>query len=1104
MSKENDRKIFSGLRYLSGLLLLLIWSVTVKAQFYNGSQLTFGKNRVQYGEFLWTYFQYERFDTYFYLNGRELAIFVSKYVQQHLPEIEDILESSVDHKIQFIIYNNLSDLKQTNIGLTGEMRYNTGGITHIIGHKVFLYFNGDLNNLIRQIRAGIAQVIIEQTLYGGSVGTQIKNTTLMSLPEWYVKGAISYISEPWSSEIDNFVKDGVLSGRYKKFNQLTGMDALYAGHAIWNFVTEKYGRSVVSNILYMSKISRNVESGFLYVLGISYKNLMSECYAYYYEKYSQGDDQRELPTQGKLLARPKDDVVYGKVELDPTGSNAAFTANKMGKNKVFVYDLLTNKKKRIFRTGYRMDEKVDYSYPILAWHPTGRILAMITETRGSVYLYLYDFEKGSKIKQEVINFDKILDFSYSPDGRLFLISAIQKGQTDIFTYNLSSSSFEQLTNDYYTDLYPRFFGGTSQILFSSNRGSDTMRFSRIEELDLSSVQPRLDLFLYDYKSRSNILKRVTQTPTADETYPEELKQGMFTFLSDQNGITNRYYARLDSAITYVDTITHYRYFTEFFPVTNYQRNILEQAVNPASRQYGEVIYKDRKYSLYVRDLPLQKEIFPVKLQNTLYADQVISEQSQKEKESGEGRGPVIKKRKRFFNVLMEQEANPEDPEQVDIKNYQFDKQSFVKIGQEDTVLMTTFDFEMVQTQTKEAFKPTKQRNYNVQFSINELVSQIDFSYLNYTYQAFTGGGQPIFQTPGFNAFFNVGITDLLEDYRISGGVRLSVDLNNNEYLFSFANLRKRLDKEIIFHRKVFEEVGYYSLIKHYAHEIHYVLRYPFNPIMSLAGTATFRNDKAVFLSTDQINLQQPNQSINSGVIKGEFVYDDTRTMGLNLYEGTRFKVFAEYYKQLDRLSDNLVVVGIDFRHYLQIHRTLIWANRFAASTSFGDNKLIYYLGGLDNWVSPKFNQETPIDYTQNYIYQTLATNLRGFNQNIRNGNTFALINSEIRFPVFRYFANHPLKSDFLNNFQIVGFGDIGTAWTGLNPYSMENSLFTRTIIRPPLLVTVELQKEPIVGGFGFGLHSRIFGYFVRADLAWGVEDWEVLPSKFYFSLSLDF
>lgn len=1102
MNPGNLQIIHRKFYWLVISIMLLSLSGRVTAQFYNGSQLTFGKSRVQYGEFLWTYFQYERFDTYFYLNGRELAVFVSKYVTEHLPEIESELESSLDSKIQFIIYNNLSDLKQTNIGLMGQLHYNTGGITHIIGHKVFLYFNGDLNHFIRQIRAGIAKIIIEQTLYGGSVGTQIKNTTLMSLPEWYVNGAISYISESWSPEIDNFVRDGILSGRYRKFNQLTGTDARYAGHAIWNFIAEKYGKSVMSNILYMSKISRNVESGFLYVLGISYKDLMKECYNYYYQKYSNEDNNRSLPRDGLLIKKPKDDIVYGKIELNPTGQRAAFTANDMGKNKVFVYDLISRDKKRIFRTGYRLDEKVDYSYPIMAWHPTGRILAMITETRGGVMLYLYDFEDRSRIRQELVNFDKILDFSYSPDGRLLLLSAIQKGQCDLFTYNLSSSSYEQLTNDYYTDLYPRFMDGTRKILYSSNRTSDTLRFSKIEEFDLETVQPKLDLFLYDYNTRSTFLKRVTQTPTADETYPEEINKAAFSFLSDQNGIMNRYLARLDSAITYVDTSTHYRYFTEYFPVTNYQRNILEQDINPQTGQYGEVVYKNRKYSMYVNDLPSFDQVSPLELRNTPYAEQVQSTLS-REKESIKGEGSSItKKRKRFFNVYSEEPEDAQPPDRIDIKHYQFDRQSFVKIQDADTMLMTSLALETAET--REAFKPPKQRNYDVQFSINELVSQIDFSYLNYTYQAFTGGGQPIFQTPGFNAFFNIGVTDLLEDYRITGGVRLSVDLRNNEYLINFSNLRKRLDKEIIFHRKVFEESGYYSIIKHYAHELHYVLRWPFNPIVCVAGTATIRNDRAVYLSTDMTNLEEPDQVINSGVLKGELIYDDTRDLGLNLYTGTRFKIFAEYYKQLDQLSDNLLIVGVDIRHYLKIHRTLIWANRFAASTSFGDNKLIYYLGGVDNWVSPKFEKSTPIDYTQNYIYQTLATNMRGFDQNIRNGNSFALINSEIRFPVFRYFANRPLKSDLLNNFQIVGFGDIGTAWTGLNPYSMENSLFTRIIQKPPLLVTVELQKEPIVGGFGFGLRTRIFGYFLRGDIAWGVEDWEILPSRFYFSLCLDF
>mgnify|MGYP001446535364 CR=1 FL=1 len=41
-----------------------------------------------------------------------------------------------------------------------------------------------------------------------------------------------------------------------------------------------------------------------------------------------------------------------------------------------------------------------------------------------------------------------------------------------------------------------------------------------------------------------------------------------------------------------------------------------------------------------------------------------------------------------------------------------------------------------------------------------------------------------------------------------------------------------------------------------------------------------------------------------------------------------------------------------------------------------------------------------------------------------------------------YDQNKPLQSDFLENFMVIGFGDIGTAWTGKNPYSSDNSFNT--------------------------------------------------------------
>ena len=92
----------------------LVAALGSPAQFYNGSQMDFGKNRVQYTDFLWTYFRFNNFDVYYYLNGKELAQHTADYAGKYIPEIEKKLETTLDRKTQFVVYNTYSDLKQSN------------------------------------------------------------------------------------------------------------------------------------------------------------------------------------------------------------------------------------------------------------------------------------------------------------------------------------------------------------------------------------------------------------------------------------------------------------------------------------------------------------------------------------------------------------------------------------------------------------------------------------------------------------------------------------------------------------------------------------------------------------------------------------------------------------------------------------------------------------------------------------------------------------------------------------------------------------------------------------------------------------------------------
>jgi len=402
------------------------------------------------------------------------------------------------------------------------------------------------------------------------------------------------------------------------------------------------------------------------------------------------------------------------------------------------------------------------------------------------------------------------------------------------------------------------------------------------------------------------------------------------------------------------------------------------------------------------------------------------------------------------------------------------------------------------------YQMPKQRNYDITFAPTYVLTQLDNSLINETYQTFTGGA--VFFDPGLNGLFKVGLNDLMDDYRLVGGVKLSGNLNSNEYYLSYENLKHQTDQQWSFYRQSREEIYTYDYLKINTHNLRYAVRYPFNDLTSLRWSASFRNDRIVNLSTDVANLLAPNSHENWVSSRLEFVHDNTINTGLNLYNGIRYKLFAEYFDQLDRSKSDLTVLGLDIRTYKKIHRQIIWANRIAASTSFGNDKLIYYLGSTDNCFTPvnNFNQNIQIDYSKNYAFQTVASNLRGFTQNIRNGNSFALINSEIRFPIFQYLIHKPIRTDFFRNFQVVGFGDIGTAWTGPSPYGKNNSLFQADYPGNPISITVTKDIEPIVGGYGFGLRSRVLGYFVRADWAWGIDDGVKQPRLFYFSLGLDF
>ena len=1113
------------------LFLLAIGVQRIFAQGQTPDQL-FGQNRVQYKGFDWSFYQTDRFAVYFYLGGQDIGKFTIVDAEKEIADLEEKLEYKMNDRIEILVYNNLDDLKQSNIGYGVDLN-NTGGLTKIIGNKMFIYFDGNHVHLREQIREGIAGIFLQNMMFGGSIGEAVQNAVLLKLPLWFKDGLTSYMSESWSTEDDNELRDGILSGKYKKLNKLTGEDARFAGHAVWHYIALKYGAPALPNLLYLIRINRSMESGFNFVFGKTVKNFLAEWNSYYRNEFSEDDKQRQLPDDRDLvkIKQHSPQALY-EVRVNTDASALAFVKNNLGKYKVCYMNLDNGKKKTLMRGGFKnITQPIDYAQPQLAFSPSGKELSIAYTKRNKIRLLTYNLEDHSKEKRNILSFQKIFSISYT-DGNTLVLSAENKGHSDIYLFNIRSSKLEQITNDYFDDLNPQYIKLPSRqgILFVSNRTSDTLR-----TLPTDTTRPigNYNLFFYNMKKKTKSVLQVTRTSFANENFPSGYNHDYFSFITDNNGIANRNTGYIDSLFDHYDryfffqdstvvnpkynidsmiTADHlaldsaskipvYRDTAIVLPLINYSRSVLEQDAALRAGKIAQLMLHNGKFEISV-----------------IKASQDSDHAELKEPPLTDYAKSVFAKLQPSATINTEPEKNYLQPATV-----QHDTTRADTAHTENYFFQSDFSFNTskilpdsngLRMKKSPPFHFSRILPYQIKFSTAYVVTQLDNSLIVTRYQPFGSfGGQ--FANPDLNVFFNLNITDLMEDYRITGGFRLPTSFSGTEYFLTYEDLKHRLDKKFTVYRKsVSVSYDYTPLwylqvnakIRTYVADASF--RYPIDFTKSIRLSVDYRNDLTNFLATDSFSLglaQRSNHWISTHL---EYVFDNTMKIQTNIYDGLRYKFYFDAQRQVDQQKTFVFAAGADARYYLKIHRNFIWATRLTAAKSWGDQKIIYFLGGMENTFIPdpnaSFNTETPINFSEHYAFQTIATNLRGFNQNIRNGNSFALVNTELRFPVFSFLLNTPIRSELIKNFQFIAFVDAGTAWEGFSPYDKNNPFNSLTFIQGPVTVFVNYFREPIVFGYGGGARTTLLGYFVRVDWAQGFDSGAKKKPIWYLSLGMDF
>ncbi|UYZ57740.1 hypothetical protein [Hymenobacter latericus] len=1044
------------------------------------AQESFGRTRIQYKQFEWQLLSTANFNVYYYGGGEAMARRAAEYAEQELQRITALIGYYPYSKTTLMLYNSVGDLRQSNVGLNAD-KYQTGGETALLRMtKVQLAFQGQQTLFKRDLSYQITKVLLNDMMYGGSLKEVIQSSYLLQLPDWFVSGASAYAAEGWSVEMDDYMRDMTQKVDKDKAAQFFVRNPELAGQSVWNYIAERYGYTSVQNILNLTRITRDVETGISSSLNVPYRQFLRDWLGYYRQLNAQPETAYALPDeQRQVMHRNKRNLSFNEPVISPNGKLLAYTENDRGHYRVIVSDADGSGRRVVYSGGYRTpDQEVDRRAPVLAWRNNSQ-LAIAEEVRGLMSLRLRSADGGAfgvfaRLKEalpfgdkgsSVFNpYSQVHSMAYSPDGKALAFGATRNGQADLYLLRAGSRQPERLTNDVFDDVHPVFMPDGNSLVFSSNRWLDSAGTAKGS---FAAVVNNYDLFRYRLDGGAQPIEALVAT-ISNETRPRVLSATELLYLSEESGVRGVYRYNLTTR--------------ERTPVTSFLNNLKSFDYNPNSGALGFVAAdraRDFVYAYPKYELPQSLKLSKTARQEILEDRSAAAARPRPQAQPQQSAQPAD-------SGTNAQPAAPARNQAVDVSDYQFE---------EDTPQLRR------RTNAPVAQQPVPTApdlglqgpvRYDTRFSLDNVVSTIY--------------ADPLL---GIGLVGQASMSDLFEDHRIRAGIFALTDLRTSNLFAEYTNLKHRYDWSIGFQKQSnyvqLEETG--AQVRMGRYEVTPGVSYPLTHNLSVRANLRYVASTISYL--DDISRGDRREHYYGG--SGELVFDNSVATGVNMLEGSRMKVGVMKLRELNDADGDFGKVYVDLRHYQKVHRQIIWANRASYGQFFGSSPKQFRLGGMDNWLNARtddFREVRPqIDASPtDFFYQQYVTNLRGFNYNTRSGPKYVLFNSELRVPIIQYFSRRPIYSGFFRNLQLTGFVDAGTAYRGSNPFNVNNSFNTRPYAGNDNAFsgTVTNFQNPFLVGYGAGARTTLLGFYGKLDVAWGRENGQENGPKFYFTLGYDF
>ncbi len=1093
--------------------LVCFWILILLAPIANSQNTYFGKNKVRYKNFDWSFIQTRHFDLHFYEDAYPTAKFAATVLESSYTEISKELNYMVQKRIPIFIYNSHNDFQQTNI-TSGLIPEGVGGFTEVFKNRIVIPFSGSYEDFRHVLHHELTHAVTFDMLYGNAFRSLVSRQRLFSMPLWLAEGYAEYSSRHgWDYWADMVVRDATINGYLSPPWAIGGYLAYKQGQAMIKYIADTYGEEKLGDLFRKGKVHLTMKRTMKETLGVTeekfWEDFSKEMKRRYWPDIAVRKDLDEIAKQ-LTHARKDGSYINEKPAFSPEGDKIAIFTDKSDYTEIVLISAIDGKYiTKLVKSERSGDLESLHSYVSgMSFSPDGKSITFVGKSGGKESLFLYNVKKKKTYNKKELDYYNILSPAWSPDGKKIAFSALEGFKRDLFVYDIENDIITQLTDDRYDDVDPSWTLDNNKLVFSSDRPHPQNQLVDLANhlyVDSGAYMPGdfeygvYNLFSFDLIT--NKLDTLDVGPGQNKSPAVSPDGKKVAFISNRNGIDNIYIAYLDSA--------------SYFAITDIISGIKHLSWSPNGKNIAFSAFNKGAFDIF-----LMKELIPASENGQLTSTNYFlgkydllkkyraNETLEAHKQNIDSAITDIDSLAEYVTYDIDSSfwANLSDTSAAEIIASEDEKSTATK----DSVTTETgiYDDEYIFVSEDEEYDPLDSLMIPISDSMGfyqpvaaEPASfdsipppsqSGDFLIKKYKTRFtsdYVGGGF------SYNTFFGLsGQTHFVfSDYLGNHQIYIATELVNNIdqsflQVFYFYN-RKRVNFGTgFFHTKNYYLDNVDHLFSDRFYGLHFFASYPFSTFSRIDF-----NISQYFIDRQYHDSNDIREDRSSKVTTAELSYvTDNIIWGITgPINGRRAKLSVTYGTNLFDVNDiEFTSIDLDYRKYWHFGKLFSMAFRLSGGASFGHTPKQYFLGGTTNWIGNRTLDAKVYD-VENLYFADVITPLRGYDYYGLSGNRFGLINWEFRYPMIDYLVMRFPLAIAITNVTGAIFYDMGSTWTD-NEFKFGTT-------------TGGSRLKDVKAGFGFGMRANLGFILIRYDLAWSTDYRDVSDKPYYyFSFGADF